>query len=350
MTFDLSLSDDQRAVDDLFAGFLADRCQPAAVRGAEPLGFDRSLWESFCTIGAPGMAAPPEAGGGGASLSDLVVAAERVGRAIAPVPFVEHTVAGRIVTDADVIAGDAIATLSLRPADREGVWALVPAGAVADVVVGLDGDELVAVRSTPPGTAPDNLASAPLADRDVAAGDRVVVGGRDEFVKALDEWRLLTAATLVGIAAQAMDMGVEYVKERHQFGRPVGAFQAVQHGLADLPGHVDGARLLVHKAAWAADRAARGIEGIRDVDRNDITEASTLAGMAFVFASDVAAMSTDRSLHYHGGYGFSEEYDIQLYYRRARGWSLVAGELSAQARHVADLLFGPAPRDHEEVA
>lgn len=350
MSFDLSLSEDQRAVDDLFLGFLADRCQTSVVRRAEPLGFDRELWDAFVAIGAPGMAASPDAGGGGARLAEAVIAAERVGRAVAPVPFVEHTIASRLLSDSDVVAGDVVATLSLRPANTHGTWTLVPGGAVADVVVGLDGDDLVAVRNTPPGKAPDNLASAPIADRRANDGDRTVIGGPDEFATALDEWRLLTAAALVGIAAQAMDMGVAYVKERHQFGRPVGAFQAVQHGLADLPGHVDGARLLVHKAAWAADRAADGIEGIRDVDRNDVTEASALAAMAFVFASDVAAMSTDRSLHYHGGYGFSEEYDIQLYYRRARGWALILGDAGAHARHVADLLFDPTVPTHEGAA
>jgi alkylation response protein AidB-like acyl-CoA dehydrogenase len=336
MAFDLSLTDDQLAVDDLFANFLTDRCPPSVVRAAEPLGFDPDLWRAIAAVGAPGMSAPVEVGGGGASLSEVVVAAERVGRAAAPVPFAEHLAATRLVHDSDVVAGDAVATVALRPA-VDGAWELVPAGAVAAVVIGVDGDELVAVRSEPPMSGPLNLAAAPIANRSAQDGERTVIGPAGALSEVFDEWRLHTAAMLVGVAAEAMDMAVAYVRERHQFGKPIGAFQAVQHGLADLPGHIDGARLLVHKAAWAADRPLPG--GI-DVDHNDVTDAAALAAMAFVFATDVAAMATDRSLHYHGGYGFAEEYDIQLYYRRARGWPLVAGDPGAEARRLADLLFG----------
>ncbi len=156
MSFDLSLSDDQRAVEDLFATFLSDRCSPGVVvRAAEPLGFDASLWDGFAAIGAPGMAAPAETGGGGAG---LVRARGRCRTSwpcrsprcrssstrLPPGPFPMLTSS----------TGDVVATVALRPARRDGTWTLVPAGAVADVVVGLDGDELVAVRSEPPRTAP----------------------------------------------------------------------------------------------------------------------------------------------------------------------------------------------------
>ncbi len=147
---------------------------------------------------------------------------------------------------------------------------------------------------------------------------------------------MLLAATLAGVADAAMDLGVEYAKVRQQFGVPIGSFQAVQHGLADLPALVDGARLLAHKAAWAGDRDEPGHS---DVDDNDITEFATLASMAYVFATDAAARSTDRSLHFHGGYGFSEEYDIQLFYRRARGWPLVLDDPGRECLQLADRLW-----------
>jgi alkylation response protein AidB-like acyl-CoA dehydrogenase len=129
----------------------------------------------------------------------------------------------------------------------------------------------------------------------------------------------------VGIADAAKDLGVTYVKEREQFGVPVGSFQAVQHGLADLPVAIDGGRLLTHKAAWALD---------------NITDGPALATMALLFAADAAVMATDRSLHYHGGYGFAEEYDIQMYYRRARGWSLILDDPTTVSLSLADRLFG----------
>jgi alkylation response protein AidB-like acyl-CoA dehydrogenase len=338
---ELALSDDQRAVHEVFSSFFTKEAPPSVARAAEPLGFDRSLWQRLLETGAPGMGAPESAGGGGARLGELVVVAEAVGRSIAPVPFVEHAVAARAHPEHDVVAGEVIATLALHPADADGVWRIVPAGAVADMVIGLDGDELVAVRSEAPGTGPRNHACAPLADRSARTGSRTVIGGAAEMARALDEWKVLTAATLVGIAATALQLGVDYALTRHQFGVPIGSFQAVQHGLADLPVLVDGAQLLTHKAAWAGDG---GGTGIVDVDLGEIEDFSTLASMAYLFASDAAAHATERSLHYHGGYGFSEEYDIQLFYRRARGWSLVFDDPSREALRLADRLLIPAGR------
>jgi len=334
----LGLSDDEQAIAEAFAGFFTQEAPPAVARAAEPLGFDAALWARLRETGAPGMGVPEDQGGGGATLADLAVVAERLGRAIAPVPFVEHAVAARLFGAPDVLAGDAVATISLRPASHQGLWRLVPAGAVADVVVGVDGDELVAVRSAPPGEGPRNHACAPIADRSARAGEREVIGVAAELARAVDEWKLLTAASLVGIAAAALDIGVAYVMSRHQFGVPVGSFQSVQHGLADLPALIDGSRLLVHKAAWAGTDVE---DAVCDVDDNDISDFGVLASMAFVFASDTAVRATDRSLHYHGGYGFSEEFDIQLYYRRARGWALVYDDPSRECLRVADRLFGP---------
>jgi alkylation response protein AidB-like acyl-CoA dehydrogenase len=314
-------------VEELFSTFFTKESPPAIARAAEPLGFDRALWERLAATGAPGMAID------GASLGEMAVAAEQLGRAIAPVPLVEHLVASRAHPLATIRDGSSLATIALRPAIG-GVWRLVPAGAVADVVVGVDGDDLVAVSGVPPGTGPRNHAGAPLADRRTE-GERTVLGPASGFETVRAEWQTLTAAALVGIAAEALELAVEYVKSRHQFGVPIGSFQAVQHGLADLPGLIDGARFLVHEAAWATGAAV-------DVDDLRIEDPRALASMAFVFAADVAALATERSLHYHGGYGFSAEYDIQLYHRRGRGWALVLGDPRAEALRLADLLFGAA--------
>lgn len=339
MTVDLGLSADQEAIAELFDGFFAKESPPSVARAAEPLGFDRELWGKVVELGAPGMGSPEAAGGGGASLSDLVIVAESLGRAIAPVPLVEHLAALAVLEDADLVSGEAIAAVALRPADADGTWWLVPGGAVADVVVGVDGDELVAVRSTPPMAGPLNHASAPLADRSAREGERRVLGPASAFGAVLDRWKVLTSAALVGISEAAQRLGVDYVMAREQFGVPIGSFQSVQHGLADLPVLIDGGRILTHKAAWALDRDEPGVV---DWALNDITDGSTLASMAFVFTGDGAAVATDRSLHYHGGYGFAEEYDIQLYYRRARGWALVLDDPTAECLALADHLFGPA--------
>jgi alkylation response protein AidB-like acyl-CoA dehydrogenase len=338
MSVDLGLSPDQQAIAELFDGFFTNEAPPAVARAAEPLGFDPDLWAKVIELGAPGMGSAVEHGGGGASLGDLVVVAESVGRSIAPIPLIDHLAALTVLTDADLVAGDAIAAVSLRPVDADGIWRLVPTGAVADVVLGIDGDELVAVRSTPPMVAPANHASAPIADRSAREGTRTVIGPAESFDAVLDRWKVLTAASLVGIAVAAKDLGVAYVMEREQFGVPIGSFQAVQHGLADLPVLIDGSRLLTHKAAWAIDTV---VDGVVDWRRNDITDGPTLATMAMVFTTDTAILATDRSLHYHGGYGFAEEYDIQMFYRRARGWSLILDDPTNVCLALADSLLGP---------
>ena len=338
MTVDLALTADQEAIAELFDGFFAKESPTTVARAAEPLGFDRELWDKLVVLGAAGMGSPEAAGGGGAALSDLVVVAEALGRTIAPVPLVDHLSALAVLDDPDLVGGEAIAGVAVRPADAEGTWRLVPAGAVADVVVGVDGDELVAVRSAPPMAGPLNHGSAPIADRSAREGDRRVLGPACDFQPVLDRWKVLTAAAMVGISEAALRLGVEYVMAREQFGVPVGSFQAVQHGLADLPVLIDGGRILTHKAAWALDRDEPGVV---DWALNDITDGSTLAAMAFVFTGEGAALATDRSLHYHGGYGFAEEYDIQMYYRRARGWALVLDDPTVECLALADRLFGP---------
>ncbi len=342
MALDFSLSPDQEAVADAFGAFFAKESPVDVVRAAEPLGFSPELWQKLRSLEAPGMAALDQEGGGGATLSTLVVVAEALGEAIAPVPLIEHWVASRAYPAPEIVSGEQIAAIALRPADADGLWRLVPGGAVADVVIGVDRDELVAVHSQAPMAAPRNHGSAPLADRSAQDGERVVLGAASELDSLLDLWRVLTAAALVGIAERAMRMGVDYVLERHQFGRPIGSFQAVQHGLADLPALVDGGRFLAHKAAWAFDGGLVDGTGVIDMDEGNITEFAPLATMAMLHAVDAAAVSTDRSLHYHGGYGFSLEYDIQLYFRRARGWANLGGDPSRERRRLADLLWGPA--------
>lgn len=342
MALDFSLSLDQEAVADAFGAFFAAESPIDVVRGAEPLGHSPQLWEKLGVLEAPGMAAPVHAGGGGATLSALVVVAEALGEALAPVPLMEHWVASRVHPTPEIVSGDQIAALALRGADAEGTWRLVPGGAVADVVVGVDGSELVAVHSSAPMVSPRNHGSAPLADRPARGGQRVVLGEATDHARHLDLWRVLSSAALVGIAERAMRMGVDYVLERHQFGRPIGSFQSVQHGLADLPALVDGGRFLVHKAAWAFDEGLTDGVGVIDMDEGIVTEFAPLATMALLHAADAAVVSTDRSLHYHGGYGFSLEYDIQLYFRKARGWANILGDPSVERRRLADLLWGRA--------
>jgi alkylation response protein AidB-like acyl-CoA dehydrogenase len=330
---DLALSDEQRQLVASFTNLLSKDSPPERVRAAEPDGFDAALWRTLVDTGVVAMAVPESSGGWGASLLDLVLVAEQIGRALAPAPALEAQVAARLLAAVDspaardahrrVLDGEQLVTLAVRPA-RAGIAELTPAGAVCDAAVVLDGERLVLVPAGDEGRRPvANLASAPLADLDVtgatelAAGDAAV----DRFEAALDEWLVLTASALVGIGTAALDLGCAYAAERRAFGAPIGTFQGVAHPLANDATNLDGARLLTHKAAWALDGHHR--------------RARELAAMAFAFASASTEAATYDALHVHGGYGFMLEYDVQLYYRRARGWPRVWGDAEAAYRRAA---------------
>jgi alkylation response protein AidB-like acyl-CoA dehydrogenase len=337
------LTEDEEAVREVFDGFFANESPIEVVRAAEPGGHNAQLWSKLAATGAPGMAVPAAAGGGDASLRDLAVVVETWGAHIAPVPLVDHAVAARLLhavgapsdlLDA-VVAGEDIATVALRdPAD--GTARLVPAGAIADIVLARTADGIVASRSAAPGSGPRNTGDLPLADRDVS--DAVTIGDAaadngEAWDRSLDEWRALMAVAHVGLARRAVQLGVEYAKERIQFDVPIGTFQAVKHGLADAATKLEGAHLLAHRAVWALD--------------TDQPDASRLAGMALLFSGEMARFATDRSLQYHGGYGFSEEYDIQMYHRRASAWMLQLGEPGLEYARLADAEFGPRRQNGE---
>ncbi len=332
------MSDEQEQLVEAFASLLAKHSTPDAVRAAEPVGFDAGLWGRLVDLGVVPMAVPEASGGWGASLEDLALVAERVGRAVAPSPVVEAQVVARLLarleTDNAVEAlaphleGSRLVTLALHPA-RGPLAKLVPAGAVADDVVVLVGDRLLLVAAG--GVSPvANLGAMPLADVDVT-GDAIELAAGSSaiaaFESSIDEWLALTAAALVGIGARSLEIGVDYVKERRAFGAPIGSFQAISHRLADSAAAIDGARLLALEAAWACDE-----------DRDRFGE---LASMSFAFASEAAKDASYRSLHFHGGYGFMMEYDIQLLYRRARAWSSVFADPSRVYERAADKRYGP---------
>jgi alkylation response protein AidB-like acyl-CoA dehydrogenase len=158
----------------------------------------------------------------------------------------------------------------------------------------------------------------PIADRRVDDGVLVLARGdaeRRAHRRAVARWQVLTAAALAGIAGRALEIGVEYVQQRRAFGVLVASFQTIQHRLADDAAASEGARLLALKAAWAHD------EGRPSAER--------LATAAFLFAAETAFRTASESLHFHGGYGFTLEYDIQLYFRRAKAWPLLAGDRAA---------------------
>ena len=336
-------SEDQQAVSEAFGDLFSREATPESVRTAEAQGgFDRGLWDTLAATGAMGMALPEGVGGGGASLVDLAVVVYEWGRRIAPVPLVEHAVAGRLLASsadpgalevvAGAAAGEHVATVALQTPLPDGTARLVPAGAVADAVAACRDGALVLARSEPPGASRPNTAGLPLADRDLSEAVAVNSGpmAEDLWDQAMAEWKGLMAVAYAGLAHEVLAMAVAYVKQRHQFGVPVGSFQAVQHGLADAATAVEGARLLAFRAVCALDAHA--------------ADARRLASMALLFGAESARFASDRALQYHGGYGYSAEYDVQLYYRRAAAWLLQLGEPAAEIARLADADLGPKAR------
>jgi alkylation response protein AidB-like acyl-CoA dehydrogenase len=334
---DLSISGEQRQLVDSFAAIYARESTSERVRAAEPLGFDAQLWSALMDTGVTAMAVDVTSGGWGASVLELALIAEQYGRSVASAPVIEAQVAVRVLAECgaagadllgEALSGEKLVSFAPRAGDRSAL-ALVPAGAVADTVVALVGERLVAVPLTENRRPVQNLGSLPLAD--VLVGDDAVVLAESDDARrlssaALDLWLTLTAVALAGAAKKAVELGVEYAKQRHAFGTAIGTFQAVSHPLADSATAADGARFLGLKAACAfIDEPGR------------VTE---LAAMAFAFAYETARDATHRSLHIHGGYGFGMEGDIQLYYRRARGWGMVYGEPAVALDRVADARYG----------
>jgi alkylation response protein AidB-like acyl-CoA dehydrogenase len=339
---DLRPSDEQLQLMDAFGALYAKESTPERVRAAEPLGFDEGLWRKLLDMGALSMAVDEAHGGWGASVLDLALVAEQHGRALGPAPLLECQVACRLLARAGgpvaqglldgALSGERTVTISPRP-PKAGVLPLVPAGAVATDVVVRHGDRLVVLPVGHDRTVPENVGSLPLAD--IPAGDQALdvapvlleSGAADAVDAALDDWLALTAAALSAMAERAVEIGVGYAGEREAFGQKIGAFQAVGHRLADGATASAGATLLAREAAWAvAEEPAR---------------CAQLAAMAFAFAAETARDVTDIALHVHGGYGFMLEYDIQLYYRRARAWANVLMSPAAAARRVADKRYGP---------
>ncbi len=341
----LQPTEEQEALRDAVARFLEKASSPEAVREAEPLGWDPRVWAGLTEMGVPTLGVPEAQGGSGASLRDLAVVAEVAGARLAPAPVVEAMVAARLLarhahddTPAAVLhalaAGGEPVVLGLHPA-VDGRAALVPGAAVAASVIALDGDELVVVQPAEAPRSPTNLGSAPLADVDLGAGTRTVLStgdaARAAHARAVDEWRALTARWLLGLARDAQAIGIQYAKDRRQFGVPVGSFQAVQHRFADLATDLDGADLLSNKAVWALD--------VGD------PVAATFPAMAFWFAGDAAQRTASWALHVHGGYGFMEEYDIQLHFRRAKAARLVLGDPRRELQLLATRLWDAPTTD-----
>jgi alkylation response protein AidB-like acyl-CoA dehydrogenase len=341
----LYLDESQRILVDSFADFFAKECPSSLVREAESLGFSVDLWRLFSEMGAPCMGLSESNGGLGLGLLELCLVSCAAGKVLAPLPFAEVASSSRLISnylnDTEFLEKIANGSELISIVDigssgpgvvENGARQWVPFGAVVQHVVTLEGTALVLYSAIESHSTVmvNNLGSGAhdfwLLTESNDTRRTVLAQGMEvvqAFEKAIAEWKLITAAALCGLSQQALFIGVDYAKNREQFGTIIGAFQAVSHPLADCAMRVDGAELLVWEAAWAGHAQPQRFQ--------------ELCSMALIFSSQTAQETTSVSLHTHGGYGFTEEYDIQMYYRRACAWSMMAGGVSNELLRLASL-------------
>jgi hypothetical protein len=199
---------------------------------------------------------------------------------------------------------------------------LIPAGSIADQILVRDGEDVVALEfGTRPVTV-DNIGKLPMAWVDPAVADSrtVIASGENalvEYQRALDEWRVLTAAALVGLVEETMTIAAEFAKNRYTLGVPISTLQAISHPLANIAITVAGGRNLARRAAWFLD--------------NEPDERPELAPSAFVFMAEEASKAATMAVQVQGGLGVSAEAPASAYLVRARGWALAA-EIPAPAQ------------------
>jgi alkylation response protein AidB-like acyl-CoA dehydrogenase len=284
------------------------------------------------------MSLPAATGGDNATLVELVLIAEEVGRTAAPVPYVSHVVSTRLLAavaaaDEIVEAAKAGRPVALALAPLRGTGAiLVPDAAIAKDVIALDGDDLVLLHSSQPAPHVANLGSTPLGRWSPVGAERVVLASgaqaHERHDRAVAEWKLLMAAALIGLTQAGLDISVEFAKTRETMGVQIGSLQGVSFPLADVAIGIAGARNIIRRAAWLAD--------------NEPGEHPATIEAAFACAADVATHGTTTSAHVQGGLGFTIEADASLYFLRAKGWSVLGGDPGRDVMAVADALFARA--------
>ena len=297
---------------DAVRDFLEKECPPKVVRDAWTSDTGRSgLWPKLGEIGVLGVLAPEDQGGLGGDFLDLVLLLEETGRAALPEPVVEHAaVAVPELDDAtDATAGAITVTVAGSP--------FVPSADTADLV--LVGHEFVA----PQALALERRLAVDRSRR-IFQDDRLDVGISFD---AFDRGALGTASQLLGLAQHLLDLSVEYARQRHQFGVPIGSFQAIKHKLADVRLALEFSRPVVYRSAYS-------------VAHNDPAR-SVHVSMAKAYASDTALLACRHALQVHGAIGYSYEHDLHLWMKRA--WALAAewGDAASHRRRVGRAILEP---------
>ncbi|MGH2728251.1 MAG: acyl-CoA dehydrogenase family protein [Actinomycetota bacterium] len=366
---EINPTDEQRMLAQTARAFLEASSPTSVVRELErsDAGFSADHWGAIARLGWTGLLVPDDYGGAGRGLLDLVVLCEEFGRALFPSPLAASSVlAGLPVLWAGteeqrrrylprIADGSLVATLALlEPGARDewhdmalelrhrgdalelrGTKTLVPfAGSAQLLLVAARSDKgapaLVAVEPQRGGVESARLpvmGGEPLYEvsfRD-ARVDRDALIGRPDAVRgvidrALDHAAVAGLAFMVGAAERTLEMTVAHARSREQFGRPIGEFQAVAHRCVDMRSDIDACRYLAYQAAWSLDAA-----------RDSALE----VGAAKAFGNEALRRIFMHAQQVHGAIGFSTEYDLQLYTRRAKAFELTFGGVARHRERVA---------------
>jgi len=368
---DFALTDEQVELEAAVRSFLEDRMPEAEVRRLmeTPTGYDEAAWEQFAgQLGLTGLAIPEEYGGAGYGFVELGVVATELGRALSGAPFLSSVVlaAQAIIASgdaaamkdylADIAAGELIAAIAVPAAsshwepgdlgvsavEHRGAWRLdgtvrgVAGGATASLLLiaaaTASGTGLFAVQADAEGldrTAESSIdMTRRLATVRLSQTPARLVGSMGDGPRILDETRAVGAAVLaaeqVGTAERCLELAVGYAKLREQFGVLIGTFQAVAHRCADMLVEVLTARYAALYALWAIDQRQPNWRVMASLARIRCTEAVNYAAA--------------ECLQVHGGNGYTWEFPVHLYFRRARASELLLGHPSLHRELMAELL------------
>lgn len=360
---DLLYSDTEDALRDSVRGLFADRCPPEAIASlydTAPQDFS-SLWRALgADLGVAGLLVPEQLGGAGATTREAAVVMEEIGRAVAPVPYLSSAVlatvallhAGDTDTVAQLAAGALTAALAvpLPSAPGDAISGLTGggngvSGRITSVVGAFDADVLVVPVAGPDGlelhtVAPDAAGvevspvlsldmTRPLANVEFSGAASSRVGPADAAIAAaLETGSALLASEQLGIAQWCFDTTLAYAKERKQFGRAIGSYQAIKHRLADLWIELNSAAAA---ARYAADTRAR-----------DDDDAAIAAAVAQAYCSGAAVHAAEECVQLHGGLGMTWEYPAHLYLKRAKSDQLAFGTAYRHRARLAGLVDLPA--------
>jgi alkylation response protein AidB-like acyl-CoA dehydrogenase len=329
MNFDFT--DDQQAIKSTAHDFLADRFKPAKVRElAESGSYDDSLWQQMSELGWPGIFVAEEFAGQGLGVVELVILMEELGYVAAPSPFLSNAAAGLMVQHAGssdqqarwlpgVASGEARGTVGVR--GKDGSAPMVPDAELADFIVLVDGNSAVVVSTDEANVERvDTIDDTRPYSRVSASGGEALEG---DVAGAFSRVAVALSGELVGLSQRSLDMAVEYAKDRQQFGRPIGAYQAVSHNCAQMLIEVEGARSLTYYAGWAADHEPESL--------------AVAGSMAKAYASDAGFRVPARSLQVHGGIGFTWEHDLQFFLKRGKTGAHLYGTAREHRERVAEL-------------